>query len=108
MRSCIADSNSLLLLTGDLRSRSHSQQGWGLYDIIKYHSHLQLREAGIFGRRKLIHWQDIASFSLTPDATLRFFMKTPPGKVYGCAVPPAESERIAPLLASKLPVLPTS
>jgi hypothetical protein len=66
---------------------------------------VQIREAGILTKRRLIRWRELLGFSLELDGVLRFRRQAPEGKMIGCTIPAADRETVAHLLSSRLPAL---
>ena len=101
----------LMLLGGCYMALSSSRfriQGlafvaWGMGQLVTATHRLQLRQAGIFGRRKLIRWEDIAGYDIDPKGGL--ILKLRPGKGWSGGVGRVDfvqRQEVRELLASKV------
>ncbi len=59
-----------VLVLADVRGnlfRGLAHMLWGAWFVLMGTRHVQIREGGIFGRRKLIKWAELVGFSLQAD-----------------------------------------
>jgi hypothetical protein len=103
----------LMLLGGCYMALSSSRfriQGlawvaWGMAQLVTATHRLQLRQAGIFGRRKLIRWEDIAGYYIDPKGGLVLKLRPPNQERSGRIgrVDYVQRQEVSDLLASKVP-----
>jgi len=79
---------------------------WGMAQFAIATHRLQLRQAGIFGLRKLIRWQDILEYSLDPRGQLVLKLRRNKGQSRSVGlgrVDFVQRQEVSELIASKVP-----
>jgi|ERR1022692_14357 hypothetical protein len=93
----------MALTSSKFRIQGLCYVAWGMVQFASATHRLQLRQAGIFGRRKLIRWEDIVEYHFDPKGGL--VLKLRPAKEWIGSVGRVDyvqRQEVSDLLASKV------